>query len=454
MEWFYTAPIEDISVRRGDPLGMRAAAEDMAEMLAPGLSNRTTDARWISILCWALDQSYSAWRAVGSADDDGTVGTPQAGKELYRWLRPLEMLWLARTVTATDDRGKGRQMPGVRAVRRWLNDDPRPNSFDPSAYERYRFTGIYGAYRVALRSLPGLTVGGDGWRLDTLGRDLAKLVGSHVQYIHTHRMTKGRRPEPERYWERSFHWQRGTKDYLPTLLARPKRLPNPERDFLRRALFSSDGGSDEQRAARVRRRAVAEAAASSSAATRWGLLADVARVLGKGRIIEELRLLSPFCELADAGIEAMNACWRVVIQGNYTTTGFARVSEVLTISEIRDALDALASAAKRWQREATKAHRRVAVADELAEGILKSGDQRIRQLQAILRHHGRFGGGLKWVAVEGDAIKPLAPVTAGAASEYAFRITALSRLGVQCGIIEEMPRALRTSAELAEEDEA
>jgi hypothetical protein len=452
MEWFYSSPIEDISVRRGDPLGMRALAEDMAEMLAPGLSNRTIDGRWLSILCWAVNQAYSARQALGVVKDDGAIASPQAARELYRWLRPLEILWVARTVKATDDRGKGRQLPGVRALRRWIDNEFRPSrfGFEPSAYDRYRFTGLYGAYRVALRSLPGLTIGRDGWRLDMLGRCLAEVVQEHVRCGQTHRVTKGRRPEPERYWEHSFKWHSRGGDYLPTLLAQPKRLPKSERDFLSRALFSSHEGSETQRAAGVRRRAVVEAAASSSATTRSGVLADVARALGKGKVVDQLRLLSPFCELADAGVAAMNACWRVVTQGNSTTIGFARLSEALGTSEVCDALDVLASAAKRWHCDAT---RRFAVADELAEGVLKAGDHRKQQLQAILRHHNRFGGGLKWVAIEGDTIKPLAPVTAGAASEYAFRITALSRLGVQCGIIEEMPLALRTSAELADEEE-
>ena len=87
-EWFYTAPLEDTSVRRGDPLGMRAVAEEMAEVLAPGLSNRTLDGRWISIMCWALQQSYSAWQALGAVDDDGSVVTREAAKKLYSWLRP------------------------------------------------------------------------------------------------------------------------------------------------------------------------------------------------------------------------------------------------------------------------------------------------------------------------------------------------------------------------------
>jgi hypothetical protein len=48
-EWFFSAPYEAPMVRRGDPLGLRLAAARYAEALAPGLTNRTLDARWLTI---------------------------------------------------------------------------------------------------------------------------------------------------------------------------------------------------------------------------------------------------------------------------------------------------------------------------------------------------------------------------------------------------------------------
>jgi hypothetical protein len=141
MEWLFTAPIDAVAVRRGDPLGMRAVAEEMAEVLAPGLSNRTMDGRWFSIMCWALQQAYAAWWALGAVEDDGHIVTREAAKEIYSWLRPLELLWLARTVRKTDDHGKDRQLPGVRAVRHWIDGDVGPERFGlaPDSYSRYRF---------------------------------------------------------------------------------------------------------------------------------------------------------------------------------------------------------------------------------------------------------------------------------------------------------------------------
>lgn len=48
-EWFFSAPYEAPMVRGGDPLGLRLAAARYADALAPGLSNRTLDARWLTI---------------------------------------------------------------------------------------------------------------------------------------------------------------------------------------------------------------------------------------------------------------------------------------------------------------------------------------------------------------------------------------------------------------------
>ena len=139
---------------------MRPIAEDMADVLAPGLSNRTFDGRWLSIVCWALQQSYSAWWALGTVDADDPGITRDAAKDIYSWLRPLELLWVTRTVEKTKDRGKGRQLPGVRAVRHWLECGRNRErfAFGLRSYLQYRFTGVYGAYRAALRWLPGLTV--------------------------------------------------------------------------------------------------------------------------------------------------------------------------------------------------------------------------------------------------------------------------------------------------------
>lgn len=433
---------------------MRAVAESMAEALAPGLSNRTMDGRWLSIMCWALQQAYAAWRVYGATENGGFVEPREAAREIYSWLRPLELLWVARTVMMTgEDRGRGRQLPGVRAINRWVDGDSKGErfAFEPSAYSRYRFTGVYGAYRVALRSLPGLTARGDGWRLGPLGTQLAELVNNKVQCSQPRNRGKGRKPDPERYWKDKFEWDSGQEKFLPTVLAEPKRLTDPEREYLKRALFSSKEGTEVDCRNGMRRRAVVEAAARSSAITRHGLLADIARAVGRDKALREIALLSPFCELADAGVEAMNACWTAVSKGD--GIGFARATDVLARTEVAHALDALKTAAERWQRDSGKGDRQVVVADAFAASMIKAGNNRMAQFQALERHHNQFGGGLKWLALDGDMVKPLARTRGVDGSKYQFRIGPLCRLGVQAGIVGSMPAPLHNSDELSHEED-
>ena len=59
----FTAPWEPVVVRRGDALRLRALADEFAEAVAPGLSNRVHDGRWVTILARCLVRSYEAFDA-------------------------------------------------------------------------------------------------------------------------------------------------------------------------------------------------------------------------------------------------------------------------------------------------------------------------------------------------------------------------------------------------------
>jgi len=443
-EWFYTAPLEDFAVRRGDPLGMRHVAEEIAELLAPGLSNRTMDARWLSIMCWALEHAHPAWRKFGAAPDDGTVASRDAARSLYTWIRPLELLWIARTFKATSDQAaERRQLPGVQAVRRWVEGGATEARFGmfPESYARYRFTGVYGAYRVALRSLSGLTLGADGWRLDSHGKALAEIVHGSVWMKPTQSIGARRRLLPEEHWLERFEWHRGrgTPPRLPTVLNDPRRLPADESRVLAQSLFPSVAGDENGR----RRRNVLEAAAASRATTRPALYGDIARRLAGEPATERLRHWSAFSELADAGIAAMNACWSAAGKGgeNGVGSGAMTIDGVLAHSDVVHALDELGRAAKRWKKEGTSAGS-FFVVDALAGGIVAAGADRRRRLKALERHHATYGGGLRWLMFSGNELKLLAPSRGGEASNYRVRIEALSRLGVQCGVIKCIPDAL------------
>lgn len=168
----FTAPWEPVVVRRGDALGLRALADQFADALAPDLSNRVRDGRWVTILAWCLVRSQAVFHASG-----GTfVETRAHQRERYAWLRPLELMWVARTIALAEDT-KGRQLAGVRSVKRWYKGDKRPTDrfgMTVDQFRAYRQTGMYGGYRVAFRKWPGMTEKCDGWTPGKATKALAK----------------------------------------------------------------------------------------------------------------------------------------------------------------------------------------------------------------------------------------------------------------------------------------
>jgi hypothetical protein len=119
--WYFTAPWEPVQIRRGDALGFRAGADYFADLLAPGLSNNTSDARWISILSWCLKWSHEAWQNAGGGD----LSRRDEQRERYAWLRPLELLWVDRTLESGQMTG---QLRGRRSIERWRKADRSPSN--------------------------------------------------------------------------------------------------------------------------------------------------------------------------------------------------------------------------------------------------------------------------------------------------------------------------------------
>ena len=435
--WFYSAPLEDVAVRRGDPLGMRGLAEQFAEELAPGLSNRTTDARWFTILSWCLEQGYAAWRLHGEGRGDGRLSTRAAMRSLYAWIRPLEALWLARTVNASEEAGKGRQLPGVRAVRRWLDDRRSPErfGFSSSSYDRYRFTGIYGAYRIGFRMLPGLTLNGDGWRIGEAGRALAEITAQHASAARSHRRGKGRRPAPESYWLKTFAWETEDTTFLPTKLEAPTKLPAAEQRVLRHLLFAPRSGSDRARRNAARRQAVVTLAAKADTGDRVELFRRIAD--GLATSVPSLQSLPAFCALAQAGVAAMNAVWTVVRDAS--NVGYPKVDDVVNDSNVVAKLDQLAAASDRWRADSRRFGKGFHVPSALALSFVAAHGHRAKQLRALESHHRQYGGGRSWIGISDNHVLPASPLRGGGTADYRFRVGALSRMAVQCGVIDDMP---------------
>jgi hypothetical protein len=113
---FYSPPLG--SQLSCDALGLRALSDQFADAVAPGLSNRVRDGRWVTILAWCLARSHAVFHASGRR----SVATRTLQRERYGWLRPLELMWVARTISLTED-WQNRSLAGQRRVRPWYEDD-------------------------------------------------------------------------------------------------------------------------------------------------------------------------------------------------------------------------------------------------------------------------------------------------------------------------------------------
>ena len=439
-EWFVSAPYDPIATRRGDPLGFRQAADWYANLLAPGLSNRTVDARWITILLWVLDKANGAWQQWNGG---GAIGTAALAREYYELVKPLELLWVARTETMCQGKGGRRQLPGIRAVRCWLADrDLARFGMSADQYRRYRQTGIYGAYRVVLRGALGLTRNRDGWRPERECLDLTRVVEKDVPKIASAKR-RGRRSSPEAHWLRAWRWDRRRNGTLcPTLLERQETLKDDtERAFLRRALFGEGRKAD---AWTERRQEVALLIGKSKARDHYTLCIDLANNLTLEAENEQLQVLPQFSALADAGVHAMEAIWSSLGEGVRQ-----EVSKLAGSAE--GALEDLYTSALAWKKTKGRNLRGQQSVDALANTICRAKGNAER-LTAVVRHHEQYGGGLRWFALEpgGTHVAQRAPDGQAGTSPYRFRLYALGRMAVQCGLVKALGPALEY--EIGEEE--
>lgn len=306
--WYFTAPWEPVPIRRGDALGFRAGADYFAGLLAPGLSNAASDARWISLLSWCLKWSHVVWRNAGNSD----LSRRDAQRARYAWLRPLELLWVDRTLESGQTTG---QLRGRRSIERWRTAERQlPNfAMSPDQFRRYRQVGTYGAYRVVLRTVPGLTLG-DGWTPADTALQLATLVNESLprevrlkqEYFENGTKWGHWTDDEARYWVRHgwpAAWAKAASGLLPTPdNAIRKRVPEEERRLLEPLLFS--GGSTRRVTAEV----LADAKYASSHADLCDALAS-SSTLSKKIEPRSLAPLPAFTRFADASMHAMRRLW-------------------------------------------------------------------------------------------------------------------------------------------------
>ncbi len=434
----FSAPWEPVVVRRGDALGLRSLADQFADAVAPDLNNRIQDGRWVTILAWCLARSHEVFHACRG----GSVVTRAQQRERYAWLRPLELMWVARTIALTDDWSL-RSLSGQRRVGPWYTQfamagDPFGMSDDQ--FRAYRQTGMYGGYRLAFRKWPGMTTSGDGWTPSKATQQLAVWLDRRLGAARPSWPLHDTKGDDDRLPLRSAHRGRGAEcqwwlrrwrnfDHGGERAERhtlPRRRDDfevlPEADILRPLLFHE--GDRHGR----RRLAVARHVAGANTTDHLRLCESLADGFSDDKTIAQL---PHFSRLADAGMSAMD-----LVASSLRSAPKVKLSEVAAMPGAAAVCAELLDAAKAWRGRPAHPIRHAETADRLAEAI--SSARPVECLEALLRYHEIHGGGLRWFVVRDGMVEPRTP-SRGGASSYRFRLRSLCRLAVQCGTIESMP---------------
>ena len=439
-QYLFTAPWDPVVVRRGDALGLRALADQFADAIAPDLNNRIRDGRWVTILSWCLARSQEVFHASGSR----MIATRLQQRDRYAWLRPLELMWVARTIVLVDD-WKNRSLAGQRRVSAWLDGDKRMERLGMSIdqFRAYRQTGMYGGYRLAFRKLPGMTIHGDGWTPGIETNRLAKWLdcklgaakpqwsfhGDGYEDGSISSRSIGKSKDECSFWLRNWmSFEHGGRKYDENTLPRPRAdyRKLPEAELLKPLLFGND-----QRG--KMRQLVAQEVARSSGYRHI----DACRHLGR---VLKLPLFPLFSRLADAGMDAME-----FIADSLQNRPRVPLVDIANQARAATVHKELVGAAVAWKKVSVYEEiRHIESAHLFADRMHASGP--IGTLRALLRYHEEFGGGLLWFVLRDGQVETRTP-SRGPSSRYRFRLWSLCRLATQCGVLRSMPKVIRSMDE-------
>jgi len=448
--FFFTEPWEPLVVRRGDALGMSALLDQFADAVAPDFSNRIRDGRWVTILAWCLVQSHEVFHTSGGR----ALTTRAQQNERYAWLRPLELMWVARTISLLEENDEWRQrsLAGQRRVAPWLDKNQAADRFgmSPEQFRAYRQTGMYGGYRRAFRKWPGMTLHGDGWTPGPATKELArwldtKLNSARLQLgeeINT-RSTRTGRGKEYSWWLN--HWkafdQSGKNADENTL---PRRKDDftilPEAELLKSLIFGADPRGQ-------KRLMVVRSIQKASATNHLELCKHLSREFEDDPVIA--RLYS-FSRLADAGIAAMDIIAEVLRAAMMRDKPYVLLKEIAQHKDAERVCKELMATAQAWRKGVEMPLRHIEAAHRFAGAI--TTDRPIECLRALLQHHEVYGGGLRWFVLRNGRVEPRTP-PANSASRYGFRLWSLCRLATQCGVLKTMPAALRNDPAYLDEEE-
>lgn len=449
---FFTEPWEPVISRRGDPLGVRPLVDEIAETVAPGFSNRTQDARWVTLLAWSLVRSNAVYRT-GLRSTELNSSDP---KQRYAWLRPLELQWVARTITLDENGWKFRVLPGSRSVSAAIRTAPRkmPAKFGmtEAQFQRYRQTGAYGAYRVAFRRWVGLTEGGDGWTPAAACKKLAnwfdEKLGSNVRppwslngdsenAALSARSIRAHAGKEDQWWQANWpnylHPSRSrSEELLPSPRNEAKKLP--EAALLEPLVFGTDPSGQ-------RRRKVVKEMSRAGIHSHQGCCEALAIAFSG---VTAITLMPQLLALTDAAMDVMDRMAEKLLGSSGVP-----ILKIQTDRECKQRMAVLLTASHEWMSHKERRLNHTDRADHLATAILKAKPP--DRFRALIEHHQSHGGGLRWFTLQGDIVVPNA-LPSGITSRYGFRLWALSRIAVQCGVSKRMPTGLmQETVDLADE---
>lgn len=424
---FQTMPPMREPQRRRDPLGFADVAAFYADLLAPGLTNRQRDARWITILCWSLQQVGQSFARVDDA------------QAKYARLQGLELRWVIQACSRNDN-VKGRQLPGSRAINKLAPAQYRAlrAHMQPDQWRRYRHLGPYAAYRGLLQQLALLNA--DGWTLSAAGRKLAAVAATQMPALCSANVVAA---DDENgwvaYWLRRWPLDQAASANAnhPLLPGAGAALPRDERAVITPVLFAPAS----------RLRAVALAMHGSAAPSHAALCGELQRQLLPQADFapdrQKLAKLAQFAVLADAAIDALRAACQL-------TAGHAagQPSAPQIAAGMAAELTALAQACRAWTSDGVWPQ-----VDCFADGMrpARTADERLRQLVCM---HEQSAGGLLWLKLRDDKLDRVAQHAQPPGGYYRFRLNALARLATGCKVLGALPLALRRDQQQEPDEES
>jgi len=422
---FQTIPLVRDSQRRRDPFGFADVAAFYADLLAPDLTNRQRDARWMSILCWGLQQVTSSFRAL---DND---------QETYARLRGLELRWIIQAYLAPDGQ-RNRQLPGKLAVKSLEGTDYRGlrRQMGEAQWRRYRNTGPYAAYRGLMQYLGLLRP--DGWTLSEAGLELAAAASAHLPPLRKAKIS----PADDDngwvgYWLRRWPLSAapaGVRAFLPG----PGKLLSSERKIIVPQLFAEG----------ERRRVVAECLQNEPAGSHADLCGAIQRRLLRDKSLSpselsKLEKLESFSRLADAAIKALRHAYRATASNDSAQPPLDQIAKKL-VAELND----LNRACRAWRGDG------VWPQVTAFANAMKSQANAAARLQCLLQLHENLAGGLLWLRVRDGHIDRVARYPQPPGGYYRFRLNALAHLALGCGVIKSLPGALDSLEEASNEEDS